>query len=327
MKRKLEDSSEEASKRPKLDSSHDAKNRDHYNSLKSLQLGSERARSRIGGLRDYNNLVKRALLVSNLKRGQTVLDLCSGKGGDLPKLRLVRPALVVLSDHARDSVLESKRRHTGGQFPATFYVADSHKPWVHATLPQDVLFDLVSCQFALHYAFKNETALRGLLRNVADRLKVGGRFVGTTVDATALVKLFKRSEPAAGPAVYAAKNDVFSATFTETSFHAACRAVEGKAEETFGISYTFTLEEAIDSLPEFLVCMTTLKRIAAEYGLVLEYSQNMLAYKPTARVGGHLKPMSSAEAQVAGLYLVFLFRRVSGYTPPEPRTEEREEGV
>ena len=40
-------------------------------------------------------------------------------------------------------------------------------------------FDLVSCQFSVHYFFGNEMDLNAFLKNVSDNLKKGGKFIGT----------------------------------------------------------------------------------------------------------------------------------------------------
>jgi SAM-dependent methyltransferase len=48
-------------------------------------------------------------------------------------------------------------------------------------------FDVVSCQFALHYAFASEAAARCLLHNVVARLRPGGVFCGTLPNANHLV--------------------------------------------------------------------------------------------------------------------------------------------
>lgn len=47
--------------------------------------------------------------------------------------------------------------------------------------------DLVSCQFALHYAFESEARARMMLQNIATRLKPGGYFIGTIPDANLIV--------------------------------------------------------------------------------------------------------------------------------------------
>lgn len=55
-------------------------------------------------------------------------------------------------------------------------------------LPRDKMkFDIVSCQFALHYAFRTEAALRQMLYNVSAGLRSGGYFIGTLPDAERIV--------------------------------------------------------------------------------------------------------------------------------------------
>lgn len=48
-------------------------------------------------------------------------------------------------------------------------------------------FDLVSCQFAAHYAWSSEASVRALLSNVATALSPGGYFIGTIPDANVMV--------------------------------------------------------------------------------------------------------------------------------------------
>lgn len=50
-------------------------------------------------------------------------------------------------------------------------------------------FDVVSCQFALHYFFENEETLHGFLQNVADTCKVNGYFIGTCFDGKKLFNI------------------------------------------------------------------------------------------------------------------------------------------
>ena len=47
-------------------------------------------------------------------------------------------------------------------------------------------FDVISCQFALHYFFESEDTLATFLDNVADNLSSGGIFVGTCMDGVAV---------------------------------------------------------------------------------------------------------------------------------------------
>ena len=44
---------------------------------------------------------------------------------------------------------------------------------------QELLFDIVSCQFAFHYCFESLEQAECMIRNAAERLKPGGFFIGT----------------------------------------------------------------------------------------------------------------------------------------------------
>ena len=51
-------------------------------------------------------------------------------------------------------------------------------------------FDVTSCQFALHYFFKNMQTLKGFLTNVQQCTKLNGYFIGTTYDGKKIFDLF-----------------------------------------------------------------------------------------------------------------------------------------
>lgn len=55
-------------------------------------------------------------------------------------------------------------------------------------------FDVVSCQFALHYFFQNEMVFRTFVDNVVGHMKPGGRFVGTCLDGDAVHAMLKTVE-------------------------------------------------------------------------------------------------------------------------------------
>lgn len=55
-------------------------------------------------------------------------------------------------------------------------------------------FDLVSCQFAVHYFFANQTTLHALLTNVSNALKPNGYFIGTCLDGRIVNNKFTESK-------------------------------------------------------------------------------------------------------------------------------------
>ena len=54
-------------------------------------------------------------------------------------------------------------------------------------------FDIVSCQFALHYFFKSEQTLDNFLENVDNNLKDDGFFIGTCLDGFLVKKLLEKT--------------------------------------------------------------------------------------------------------------------------------------
>ena len=54
-------------------------------------------------------------------------------------------------------------------------------------IEKKIEFDIISTQMAIHYFFESEHKLRMYLKNVSDRLRPGGYFIGTTIDSDYLV--------------------------------------------------------------------------------------------------------------------------------------------
>merc|ERR1719433_2222892 len=59
------------------------------------------------------------------------------------------------------------------------------------SLDNDLYFDIVSSQFALHYAFETEQRVRAMLLNVTQRLRENGYFIGTVPDGNVLVQKWR----------------------------------------------------------------------------------------------------------------------------------------
>jgi SAM-dependent methyltransferase len=55
-------------------------------------------------------------------------------------------------------------------------------------------FDVVNCQFAIHYFFKNEENLNVFCENINSVLKKGGYFIGTCFDGSMVDKLFSKND-------------------------------------------------------------------------------------------------------------------------------------
>ena len=295
----------------------------HYNNFKdrhrTLTSGSD-----ILNLKNLNNWVKSVLIGKHIKSNGAVLDLACGKGGDMLKFQAGKCTLYVGIDIAIASVRDALTRYNGYdgrpgmKFAATLMVGDLCKDSLDAALPAGQYFDLVSCQFALHYSFVSEERARAFLRNVSARLRPGGVFVGTTTDANVLVRRLREA-----PALE------FGNVHYNVRFGAAHAAKKFPADAPFGISYRFSLTESVEDCEEYLVHFPTLRRLAEEHGLELVSVQNFTdlfaaewrSNKPLLDKMRVLPPngfFPDAQWEVAHLYCGFAFRKRDDGAPPPP---------
>lgn len=232
----------------------------HYNERKNEGRQTRRA-SPIYHLRQFNNWLKSVLINLHTRPGYSVLDLCCGKGGDLQKWAATSVTTYHACDVAKVSVNTARERYNAmrtASFRPVLYVADCFGVSLADYFPADVFFDVVSCQFAIHYAFESEQRGRQLLRNVTDRLKPGGFFIGTTVDANVLVRKLR-----------AVADTTVSSTVYKVSLDEKFSAKRFKGDNPFGFRYFFTLDQNVEDCPEFLVHFPTFEAMAKEYGLEL----------------------------------------------------------
>jgi len=241
----------------------------HYNNREDE--GREgRKESRILHLRNFNNWVKSMLIKDFIKRARDnpfkvrgpfrVLDIGSGKGGDLMKWQKGNIQHLVSADIARVSIDQARERYMDNKaradrqgydiFDAEFIVADCTRDRLATKYSKpEIVFDIVSCQFTFHYCFESLTQARCMIQNIAERLRKGGYFIGTTPNAYELIQRLKASDD------LSFGNDIYRVTF------------ESKEEfPLFGCKYDFHLDGVVDC-PEFLVNFEMLKILAKEHGL------------------------------------------------------------
>ncbi|XP_013411042.1 mRNA cap guanine-N7 methyltransferase [Lingula anatina] len=255
----------------------------HYNELKETGL-EQRAQSRIFYLRNFNNWIKSVLIgefIQELKKSQgpnaplTVLDLASGKGGDLLKWKKGRISHLVCADIAQTSVEQCenrfkemgergrRERFSEPMYTAEFIAADCTKTRLKDLYKDpDIKFDLCSCQFSFHYSFESLQQAEMMLQNACECLKPGGYFIGTTPNSHELVKRLRASED------MSFGNEVYNVTFK-------CPDKDNLA--LFGCEYNFHLEGVVDC-PEFLVYFPLLEKMAEKYNLKLLYKKPFHKY-------------------------------------------------
>jgi mRNA (guanine-N7-)-methyltransferase len=291
--------------------------------------GIDDATSRVRALRRFNNWVKSVLISEYTMQGFTVLDLCCGKGGDLPKYKFARIAFYVGVDLSKKCIQEAKERYSQLNlgFEALLIAGDVADPEI--TIDSivrndfDIEYDLVSCQFALNYILESEMRLRRFLNNVSEKLKPGGVVIGTVPDCNVLVKKLRTCGQS-----MTFGNKYYSVRFNKTHFP--------RSEGAFGLKYGFYLEGSVGNIiqrqegveieyvPENLVIMEQVEIIAREYDLELIYKKNFHdlysdfknKYEKLLKIRMSDCSMDEDQWDIAYLYSAFVFRKRGEFKRP-----------
>jgi len=306
---------------------------DHYNQ-RHEQGTKKRRESKIYHLRALNNWIKAVLFRKYVHHNAVALDFCAGKGGDLQKWLRAGIRELFYVDHAMSLIQMGINRYNSmvdkaqtNIFPSTFLAADCFDHYIADVLEDDVWFDVVSSQFAIHYAFESEARARAMLKNVSCRLKQGGYFFGTVPDADRLVKRWRHE----APSKHNFGNDLFQVRFVPETPEQHAKKLDPKSP--YGVKYYFNLDDAIDQCPEFILHMPTFVELAKEYGLSLvvemdfheffvyehdKRAQRQLLNQMRVLNEQHTIPLE--EWEIASLYLVFVFRKMDKTESVERKT-------
>ncbi|SPO27543.1 related to RNA (guanine-N7-) methyltransferase [Ustilago trichophora] len=249
---------------------------DHYNKRREVGIHG-REESPIIALRKFNNWIK-SVLVGTFARGRDpnmdgrvrprggrVLDLGCGKGGDLKKWDKVRPSGLVGADIAAVSIEQAIARHRDNNsgFPGDFFAFDCFSTTLTEVIPRELLepmFDNVTLQFCMHYAWESVEKARVMLDNVSRYLRKGGVFIGTIPDSR---ELRDRMAASSHPEDRSFGNRYYKVIFDQIETWPA-----------FGNRYTFFLEDAVENVPEYVVEFDVFEELAQEVGLRCIYRKN-----------------------------------------------------
>ena len=163
----------------------------HYD-LKSHIQRSTRP-DRVRTVNDAHNDAKRSLIREYVPRGSSVLDLACGRGGDVWKYSEADVGRYVGVDVSGSALEEHAIRSTRAGFAATLMKGDIASRTLAQRLSPIGPFDAVSCQFALHYAFYSETAVRQVASTVAAVTSPRGIFFGITCDEDTVFRVHDES--------------------------------------------------------------------------------------------------------------------------------------
>jgi ribA/ribD-fused uncharacterized protein len=286
----------------------------------------------------FHNKIKETLYQSSIKAGDTLLELAVGRANDLHKWRKTKPSKIVGIDLSKGN-LEGARQGACVRYinenakqrlpPALFIegdmtqtlleqdnryikILDKREPATTEYLQKFVgltEFDVISCQFAIHYACETEESFRIFVGNLTRHGK--GLFFGTCMDGQAVYSQLLGKE---GYLFHANQGQVFG----EMSKQYADG--DGWTEE-FGKAILVKLESFERPTKEFLVPFGRVTEILKENGFELVNTamfNDHYAAQTNYVLGGDLQAFSF-------LHRSFVFKRVEIVKPKEEEPKQEVE--
>ena len=319
---------------------------DKYNTI----LRDMRNESTIAGMRDFHNWIKRVLITNVVRMLQkkydvSLLDIAVGRGGDLSKWNTAHIKYVFGFDRSEKSIsnenpedpgaVERLKTFKGAKFKdIRFEVGSAIRPNKELLGKIDTFisknkigkFDIVSCQFAMHYFFRTETDLRIVLTLVNKYISPGGFFIGTTINGDTVKNLFR---------------DISEKVYSTDLFRIQ-RNFNKTPKSPYGNEYLFTIFDTKDKTnyfntigvsTEYLVNFKALEAVAGEFGLApvklnifeeysmgdkkkgyVELKKNLIPFADILKLG-IWKPkeheLSAKEKELNKLYTTFIFQKVA----------------
>ena len=124
-------------------------------------------------------------------------------------------------------------------------------------------FQISSCQFALHYFFKDELSMHAFIQNVAECTKLNGYFIGTCYDGQVVFDLLKKKRRTESFSIYREEQKVYEITkqYDHTGFP--------EDETSLGYVVDVYQESINNTFSEYLVNFPYLIRVMENYGFAL----------------------------------------------------------
>ena len=159
--------------------------------------------NKIYDIKKFHNIVKKYLYTSYLRKFKEpyVLEIGSGRGGDLHKLKINGAKYVLMTNINKGGINEAELRYENmnkQNFKVDFMVSNSSKNirnsiqnYLDKLNQNKTLFDVISIQFALHYFLKNKTSFENFFNNINQFLNIGGYVFATFLNGNLLHQQFE----------------------------------------------------------------------------------------------------------------------------------------
>jgi SAM-dependent methyltransferase len=264
----------------------------HYDAhAAQVPTHTERNAGPAAPLKKFHNAVKRALLRHVLKPGARLLDLGSGRGGDVRKWADCGARFAKGLDISEAELQEAARRAQGLRVRCVFEATEDLG--LRAWADPDGPYDVVSCMFALHYFFASEAMAQTFLKHVATNLRPGGYFVGVVPDGVRV-------------------NQTLASGDTGEALH--LRALWHGPPQAFGSAYVCSIADTVTDKGgsyEYLVYENVLVALAAQVGLHPVTDLRHQGLEDTTGTFKHLvPPYRGPLATATHLFAAFVFQKM-----------------
>ena len=279
----------------------------------------------ITNLRKFHNNIKANLIIDYCKKANAkkLLDIACGRGGDLSKWlnKNLNLTYIFAFDNHKQSIYSSIKK--GGDFDGAIarflnikndIIKNKHYkklPFIQFSylnmLSPNILFelnkqdsnkiyDIVSCQFALHYFSQNDIILNNVLNLVSQKLNKGGYFIGTATDGDLINNILNYGNVNI-PLLQLIKKNI-----NEYLFYINVNSQENITQNYFEL-------QGISN--EFFLFKEKLKTIAIKNNLILiEYKSFYEYYKQYRNEKNKILHLSIYEMIISFLNFSFVFQKI-----------------
>lgn len=144
-------------------------------------------------MRKYHNKIKENILYRSFTQGQTILDIGSGRGGDINKWNKIGLKKVYAVDPDEENRQEMMRRiATSRNLKTDVEVLNMGAESDKLDEYVDEKIDGVVSFFSLTFFPKSKNMYMGLIKNVSSLLESNGKFVGIMMDGNAVRELLEK---------------------------------------------------------------------------------------------------------------------------------------
>ena len=253
-------------------------------------------------LRVFHNKIKSMLIDKCARNEELLIDIGVGRGGDMYKWSKSNIRKVIGYDIDQDAIDDANKRYVTCQIDKALYDYEFVRyPNLDAfieTLP-NINVKVVSCQFAIHYFFRDEAHVNSLFQFLSQKIVNHGFFFGTFMCGNRLEEL----------------TNGFKSPFENTSF--LVNPGEYDRNKDYGnqvdVHLTNTLYFGESSVSvEYVVFKHVLQSKAEEYGFKLvEFKDFEDYYDETTNLRRNTIALSNANKLCSFAYSSFIFKKKS----------------